>query len=646
MGIINQIDVAHEILLQGNQAIARGALEAGVTFCAAYPGNPSSEIIETLADASRDLPVYVEWSVNEKVALEAATAASFAGCRALASMKQNGVNVASDFLTNLTLSGTKAGLVLISCDDPSGISSTNEEDARLFAKLADIPLLEPATPQEALEMTKWAFELSETINNVVMLRSVSRLSHTRSNVTFGTLPAFEPSPRFDLSYPFHTFPIVPKHEARHRKLDQAQKLFEASSFNHYDGPSKPDLLIISTGCAWSYIAETLEMLDLSNRVGVLKVGTTWPLPQEAIKKYLINSPAVLFVEEVDPFLEEAVKSFTADLGDEIGTRQFLGKSSGHVPQSGELSPALLLKILGNYFGVEWEDSTYRDRVAALIEAPVPPREFGFCPGCPHRGTYYAVKTALAWDDRDGFVSGDIGCYTMGIWPTGYGQVKSVHAMGSGSGLACGYGKLERFGFDQPVVTVCGDSTFFHAGIPALVNAKFNQADILLLILDNAGTAMTGFQPHPGTGSTAMGTATEPVEMEVLCRSLGVEVAVADPFELHSTATIIYDLMQKAGPRVLILRRKCALMQGREGGFPYEMRVNQDHCLGDHCGCDRYCTRIFRCPGLVWNNSVHKAEIDEVICVGCGICADICPQEAIERLEIAHETKVLKRNRMK
>lgn len=621
-----------DLLLQGNEAIARGALEGGVSFCAGYPGNPSSEIIETLAEVSKDLPIYVEWSVNEKVALEAATAASFAGCRALASMKQNGVNVASDFLTNLTMSGIKGGLILITCDDPGGISSTNEEDARLFALLAGIPLLEPATPQEALEITRWAFELSEEIKNVVLVRSVSRLSHTRTNVQIGNIPEFEVRPHFDLTAPFHSFPVVQKHEQRFEKLKQAKRLFEDSPFNRYDGPDRPELLVISSGCAWNYVGEAVELLDLKDQVGVLKLGTTWPLPKGLVEKHLSACDRVLFAEDVDPFLEDNVKSFSADLGAKIGVKEFLGKASGHIPSSGELSPAQLLGVLGGIFGSSWEKSGYRNKVSSLLKDPVPPREFGFCPGCPHRGTYYAIKTALAWDSRDGFVSGDIGCYTMGIWPTGFNQVKSVHAMGSGLGLACGYGKLGKFGFDQPVVTVCGDSTFFHAALPALVNAKFNDADILLLILDNSATAMTGFQPHPGTGTTAMGQKTDPVDVEALCRSLGVKVAVADPYDMEDTAQTIYELISETGPRVIILRRICALVQGREGEFPYTMRVNQSQCLGEGCGCGRYCTRIFRCPGLIWDNESSKAQIDEVICVGCGICADICPQGAIIREE--------------
>jgi indolepyruvate ferredoxin oxidoreductase alpha subunit len=621
-----------DLLLQGNEAIARGALEGRVSFCSGYPGNPSSEIIETLAEVSKDLPIYVEWSVNEKVALEAATAASFAGCRALVSMKQNGVNVASDFLTNLTMSGTNGGLILITCDDPGGISSTNEEDARLFALLAGIPLLEPATPQEALEMTRWAFELSEDIKNVVLVRSVSRLSHTRTNVRIGNIPEFEVRPYFDLTAPFHSFPVVQKHEQRFEKLKQAERLFEDSPFNRYDGPDRPELLVISSGCAWNYVGEAVELLGLKDQVGVLKLGTTWPLPKGIVEKHLSACDRVLFAEDVDPFLEDNIKSFSADLGPKIGVKEFFGKASGHIPSSGELSPAQLLGVLGGIFGSSWEKSGYRNKVSSLLKDPAPPREFGFCPGCPHRGTYYAIKTALAWDSRDGFVSGDIGCYTMGIWPTGFNQVKSVHAMGSGLGLACGYGKLGKFGFDQPVVTVCGDSTFFHAALPALVNAKFNDADILLLILDNSATAMTGFQPHPGTGTTAMGQKTDPVDVEALCRSLGVKVAVADPYDMENTAQTIYELIRETGPRVIILRRICALVQGREGEFPYTMRVNQSQCLGEGCGCGRYCTRIFRCPGLIWDNENSKAQIDEVICVGCGICADICPQGAIIREE--------------
>jgi indolepyruvate ferredoxin oxidoreductase alpha subunit len=630
MNIISEKAGGQELLLQGNEAIARGALEGGVIFCAGYPGNPSSEIIETLIQASHDLPVYVEWSVNEKVALEAAAAASFAGCRALASMKQNGVNVVSDFLTNLALSGTKGGLVLVTCDDPGGISSTNEEDARLFARLAQIPLLEPATPQEALEMTRWAFELSEIIGNIVLLRSVSRLSHTRSNVRTGAIPDNETKPVFNTGTPFHTFPVVVKDRARYEKLRQAAELYEASPFNRYEGPDSPEILMVSSGCAWNYAAETIQILGLQERAGVLKLGTTWPLPKRLIERHLRSCDRILFVEEIDSFLEDNVKSLGADLGKEIGLKEYMGRASGHIPLCGELSPSVILHVLGDLLNISWKNIGYQSKIKGLTKDVLPPREFGFCPGCPHRGSYYAIKTALAWDNRDGFVSGDIGCYSLGLFPTGFSQVKSVHAMGSGLGIASGYGKLDRFGFDQPVITVVGDSTFFHAGLPGLINATFNQSDILLLILDNSATAMTGFQPHPGSGVTAMGEPTVPADIEGICRALGAHVEVGDPYDMENAARTIYRLMQETGPRVLVMRRKCALVQGRQGGFPYRMRVNPDQCLGEACGCGRYCTRVFRCPGLVWDKEAGKAKIDEVICVGCGVCADICPQEAIER----------------
>ncbi|MBU0992133.1 MAG: indolepyruvate ferredoxin oxidoreductase subunit alpha [Proteobacteria bacterium] len=618
------------LLLQGNEAIARGALEGDVSFCSGYPGNPSSEIIETLADAASHLPIYTEWSINEKVAVEAAAAASFAGLRSIVCMKQCGLNVASDFLVNLTLSGTKGGMVLVTCDDPSGISSTNEEDARVFADLADTPLLEPSTPQEALEMTKWAFDLSEKINNIVLLRSVSHLSHTRSVVRIGELPENEKKARFDTRNPFHTFPVIAKHNIRHEKLKTAETIFESSSWNPYQGPEEPELLIMACGSAWCYVLEAVEIAGLTGRIGILKLGTTWPLPKKIVRETLRKCDRILFAEEVDPFIETAIKAYAADLGEEAGGKTFMGKASGHIPSTGELNPSIFLNLFEILFGLDLINKTYREKVGEHLDGVIFPREFGFCPGCPHRGSYYAIKQALAWDNRDGFISGDIGCYTMGIWPTGFNQVKSVHAMGSGLGIASGYGKLAQFGFDQPVVTVCGDSTFYHAGLPGLINAKFNKSDILLLVLDNSATAMTGFQPHPGTGSTATGEDTEPVDLEALLRSLNIGVDVADPYETEASAQKIYALLQKKGPRVLIMKRKCALVQGKQGGFPYQMSVNHDVCLGESCGCGRYCTRIFRCPGLIWDKENMKATIDQVVCVGCGMCADICPRGAIEK----------------
>jgi indolepyruvate ferredoxin oxidoreductase alpha subunit len=623
-------------LLIGNEAIARGALEAGLDFAAAYPGNPSSEIMETLASVAKDMRFYAEWSVNEKVALESAAAASFAGLRAMTAMKQNGVNVASDFMTNLTLTGVKGGLVLVTCDDPGGISSTNEEDARPFARIADIPLLEPTSPQEALEMTRFAFELSEEIGALCMIRSTSRISHSRGGVVFGKLPKRNRKPYVDISFSMNTFPVVAKHEQALSKLDKARNIFETSSFNSYTGPATPELMIMTCGTGYLYVLEAISLLGLDSRVGVAKIGTTWPLPANWIQDRLKQSDKILVIEEVQPFLEDNIKSIFAHHAKILGLMTFFGKASGHIPRTGELDPDIVICALASILeiNISLSDKSYAEKAKKIVDELVPPRELGFCPGCPHRASYWGIKNALKWDDREGFVSGDIGCYTMGIWPTGFNQVNSVHAMGSGVGMSSGYGKLGQQGLEQPIISVVGDSTFFHAGLPPLVNAVYNRSNFLLIVLDNSATAMTGFQPHPGTGISATGDVATTVDIKAVCRSIGADVTVLDPYDLEDSSKTIYRLLQQAdGVRVIIMRRKCALVQRREGGFPYEMEVNAETCMGESCGCNRYCTRVFRCPGLIWDTKAGKTCIDPVICVGCGVCSDVCPEGAIIRKEV-------------
>jgi len=622
-------------LLIGNEAIARGALEAGLDFSAAYPGNPSSEIMETLASVSKELNFYAEWSVNEKVALETAAAASFAGLRAMTAMKQNGVNVVSDFMTNLTLTGVKGGLVLVTCDDPGGISSTNEEDARPYARIADIPLLEPSSPQEALEMTRFAFELSEEIGALCMIRSTSRISHSRGGVAFGKLPERNRTPRVDTSFSMNTFPVIPKHEQALAKLDKAKTIFESSPFNSYDGPDSPELMIMTCGTGYLYAQEAISLLGMKHKVGLAKIGTTWPLPVNWIRERLKQCEKILIIEEVQPFLENNVKSIYAQNVRELGFKTFFGKASTHISRTGELDPDVVLQAVGSILNAKGpgKDDAYIGKAKKIVEELVPPRELGFCPGCPHRASYWSIKNALKWDDREGFVSGDIGCYTMAIWPTGFNQVNSVHAMGSGVGMSSGYGKLNLQGMEQPVISVVGDSTFFHAGLPPLVNAVYNRSNFLLIVLDNSATAMTGFQPHPGTGISATGDIATTVDIEAVCRSMGADVTVLDPYDLENSSKMIYRLLQQTdGVRVIIMRRKCALVQRREGGFPYTMEINADACMGESCGCNRYCTRVFRCPGLIWDTKIGKTRIDPVICVGCGVCSDVCPEGAITRKE--------------
>ena len=633
-----------EVLLMGNEAIARGALEAGVRVASGYPGTPSSEIIETLARFAEPGRLYVEWSTNEKVAMEVAAAASFAGLRSLCVMKQNGVNVASDFLLHLAGSGTRGGMVLVACDDPGALSSVNEGESRHFARLLEVPLLEPGDFQEAKEMARWAFTLSEEIRNVVMVRSVTRMSHASGNVVLGALTAADGKARFLCDGPVSdpdrgpvtSAPVIRKHALQQEKLRKAASIFEESPFNRYSGPERPELLVITSSACRLYSREAVSLLEVEDRVGLLKLGTTWPIPPGLLKKRLAAAERILIVEEVLPFIEDQVKILAADWAREIGIKTFYGKYDGILPMVGELNPDLVATAVGRILGIEPPllPAEYRERLRGL-EGILPRREQTFCPGCPHRASFWLIREALQRDHRGGFVCGDIGCYAMAsLFPAaGFGTSKTLHAMGSGTGLASGFGKLGPFGMEQPVLAVCGDSTFYHAAIPALINAVHQRADMTFLVLDNSGTAMTGFQPHPGIAVNAMGEAAPMVDIAALCRSLGVPVEIADPFSLRETGETLNRLLENPGMKVLILQQSCALSPEKKGKKRYLVEVDETRCLGEACGCNRLCTRIFRCPGLLWNREKKKAEIDEVICAGCGVCAVICPAEAIRCAEV-------------
>ncbi|MCK9197310.1 MAG: thiamine pyrophosphate-dependent enzyme [Syntrophales bacterium] len=635
-------------LLMGNEAIVRGALEAGINVAAGYPGTPSSEIIESFSKVAKERNLYVEWSTNEKVATEVAAAASFAGLRSLCVMKQNGVNVASDFLLHLASSGTRGGMLLVSCDDPGALSSVNEGESRLFAKLLEIPLLEPGDFQEAKDIIPWAFDLSERIRNIVMIRSVTRLSHASGNVRFGPLPGTAAHASFTYSGPLldpDTGPVISmilaapelQHGPQQEKLKKAAEIFETCPFNTYTGPEAPELLIITSSACSLYSREAVSILGLEERVGILKLATTWPLPQRLLKRHLAAAPKILFVEEVAPTLEDHVKVVAAEAGAEIGVKTFFGKKSGHLPSVGELNPDLVLAALSRICALPYESApaAFSGAVKALAAQYAPPRGMTFCPGCPHRASYWSIHNALQLDGRNGFVCGDIGCYVMGTLPAGFSTAKTLHAMGSGSGIASGFGKLKQFGMDQPVLSVCGDSTFFHAAMPALTNAIHQRSPFTMVLLDNRGTAMTGFQPHPGSLTNVLGDTVPALDMEKICRAMGAKVEVSDPFDLEKTRQKLNHLVEYAeGAKVLILRQACALSPERRGKKKYEVTVDESRCRGEDCGCNRICTRIFGCPGLIWDREKKVSHVDEIICAGCGVCADICPAGAIIRKEIA------------
>ena len=628
-------------LLMGNEAIVRGALEAGISVAAGYPGTPSSEIIENLAKVARETPLYVEWSANEKVALEVAAAASFAGLRSLCAMKQNGVNVASDFLLHLAGSGTRGGIVLIPCDDPGALSSVNEGESRHFARLVEIPLLEPGDFQEAKDITRWAFELSEELRCLVVLRSVTRLSHASGDVTFGPLPEGKPRAFFrhdgfildPMAGIVVSAPVEYRHAQQHEKLRRAEAIFEQSPFNTYAGPENPELLVLTSSACTLYSREAIRMLGVEDRVGLLKLGTTWPLPRRLVEKYLRSTAKVLIVEEVISFLEDNVKILAAELAERIGARTFFGKREGTLPSTGELNPDLVMSAVASILGTHPRriPETYTKRAAEVGLVGAPGRELTFCPGCPHRASFWSIHNALELDNRQGFVCGDIGCYTMATLPAGFGTLKTLHSMGSGTGIASGFGKLGMFGFEQPVVSVCGDSTFFHAAMPALVNAVHHMADLTMVILDNSGTGMTGFQPHPGLTVDASGNEVPAVDIAAVCRAIGARVETCDPFDMERTQRTLLDLIgERKGVKVLVLKQSCALSPEKKARKLFEMSLDETVCLGENCGCNRLCTRIFRCPGLIWNQEKKVAGLDEVICTGCGVCASICPSGAIRK----------------
>jgi indolepyruvate ferredoxin oxidoreductase, alpha subunit len=633
-----------EVLFMGNEAIARGALEAGVSVAAGYPGTPSSEIIESLAAIAKERNLYVEWSTNEKVSLEVAAAASFAGLRTMCVMKQNGVNVASDFLLHLTASGTRGGMVLVTCEDPGALSSVNEGESRYFARMMEIPLLEPSNFQEAKDLTKWAFELSEEIRNVVVIRSVTRMSHASGNVICGKLPVKSRRAKFvyDGSImdpdrgPVISTPVVAKHYLQQDKLKKATAFFEKSPFNSYSGPKKPELLLITSSACFLYSQEAIDMLSLQKRVGILKLGCTWPLPPKLLKKYLSLTKKILIVEEVLPFLEENVKTLAMGMLKELGIKTFYGKMDGTLPTAGELNPDHVAGALSKIFKVKVPSlpAGYLREIKKILPL-IPMREQTFCPGCPHRASYWSIHNAIKMDDREGIVCGDIGCYVLAaLYPScGFNTVKTLHSMGSGIGIANGFAKLGQFGFDKPVIAVCGDSTFYHAAIPALINARHNRSDIIFIVMDNAGTAMTGFQPHPGLTIGASGDTLLPIDIAKVCASLGAKVAISDPFDLEKTTKILNDYLE-APPdlKVLVLKQICALSPEKKGKKQFLMKVDEELCRGDNCGCDRLCTRIFRCPALIWDRTKKKAVIDDVMCAGCGVCYSICPQNAITRTE--------------
>ncbi len=605
-------------LMQGNEAIVRGAVEAGINFAASYPGSPSSQILGMLGKIAKERGFYAQWATNEVCALEACIGTSLANARSICIVKQNGLLCTADALHCGAQHGVKGGLVIVTSDDPSAHSSTNEFDSRFMAMSADLPMLEPTTMQEAKDMVPYAFELSERYRQMVLLRLTTRVCHGRSNVALGPLPEanheLKPVGEWDrlvcVSY---------RHTPMLETLDSLQEAFEACPYNHYAGPEKPKKLIVAGGTGRLYAEEALSRLGASEDVGLLSLASLWPLPEKLIARYLEHAEDVLILEEVDPFLE---RNLQAIAGKHRFTIRFAGRGDGALPRIGELTPELVLAATAALVG-----RTLPERGNAAQE-PLLERELNFCAGCPHRATFHLLRRVLRREKNPGVVIGDIGCYIMSSQEAGHYAYQACNCMGSGINLAEGLGQLTAYGLDQKVVTMCGDSTFYHSILPGLINARYHDSNMLLMVLDNSATAMTGFQPHPGTGITAMGDDVPPMEIRPICEAMGCKVAEADPFDLENTEELMAKLLQEPGLKVLILRQPCATLKSKQQKTKPHVYVDQDKCLGDGCGCDKFCSRVWGCPGNSWDFAKNKAVIDPVSCVGCGVCAKLCPAGAI------------------
>lgn len=596
-------------VLLGNEAITRGALEADVDVATTYPGTPSSEIADSFSAVARfwknegkDVPFYFQYSVNEKVALEVAAAASHTGLRALTCMKHVGVNVASDTLMTYAYIGSKGGHVIVSADDPSCHSSQNEQDNRLFAKFASLPLLEPSSAQEAKDMTIRAFELSERLSLPVLLRTTTRISHMRGVVDLLPLNMKKKKGNFEKGRPTVTVPNVARklHPALLEKMARAQDVSNESEFNYREGEGT--IGIITSGAAYNYVRESLDDLELT--CNVFKIGMSYPLPDKMIIDFLNTCDKVLVVEELEPFLEEQVKVIARD--NDISIPIF-GKDFGGLKRYFEYDIDIVETAISELFEVTLPESlSETDDVAS--RPPV------LCPGCPHRATYYAVKQVTP---DDTVYPTDIGCYTLGLLPP-YKTADFLLCMGSSIGTACGFAETT----DQQVIAFLGDSTFYHSGIPPLANAVHHNHNFVVIILDNSTTAMTGHQPHPGTLKDGMGNDAVPLDLEQTVRGFGVKhIEIINPRNLKEAKQGIKRALDFKGLSVVISKAPCILLKKKTASHTI-YTINQEKCK--KC---KICITKYACPAMFFDND--DIRINSSLCAGCGVCYQVCPYDAIE-----------------
>lgn len=608
----------------GNVAIARGIVEAGCHVVTSYPGTPSSEILPAVVGFKKELNLntYTEWSANEKVAFDNALAASLTGKRGAVAMKQVGLNVAADSLMSAAYTGVIGGMVIISCDDPGPHSSQTEQDSRFQAMFAKVPVYDPSTPQEAKEMVKEAFELSELYEIPVLVRPTIRVAHGLQDVEFNSIAEVKRTADFQKDPA--RWAATPKdrlilHTRLNENLRKIQERFEDDTRWNRETKGRADVPLGLITCSASYTA-VLDILDefkLARTVNVLKIGTPYPLPQRKIRDFIDRHKKTLVVEETDAVIESQISDKS----------RVLGRQTGHIPLQGELTPEVIYRILADVFeelSIGGLKKGGDPELSGLIEnLDLPVRRPTLCAGCPERAAFYAIKRALP----KAIYPSDIGCYTLGL---NLNAVDTVLDMGAGITMASGfYQAYFQDGKNIPIVATMGDSTFYHSGTSSLLSAVYNNARFILVILDNEITAMTGMQPTPGIGITADGTEGGKVPLEGLIRGCGVEwIETVDPYEVQDLIKLLkeareYTQSENGGIAVIIARHACLIK------YPdLHMDSSQVVEITEDCNGCNYCIDYFECPALVEVEGEKLVEIDRKYCVDCGVCIHACPKGAI------------------
>ena len=596
-----------KVLMSGNEAIARGAYEAGIRFGVGYPGTPSTEILE---EFSKYDGVYAEWAPNEKVALEVGIGAAVAGARALVTMKHVGVNVAADPLFTVSYTGTNGALVIITADDPSLHSSQNEQDNRNYAKFAKIPMLEPADSQEAKEFIKIAFALSEKFDTPVFLRTTTRVSHSKSVVIIE-----DPQPvenKTEIRIMPSKYVMVPA-MARMRRLEVEKRMHALRDYADTFAENRTEINntevgVITAGMPYNYVK------DIFPEFSYLKLGMVHPLPEKLIREFAAKVKKLYVIEELDPFIEEQIRA----MGIEVAGKDVF-------PFTNEFDPGVI-------------ETALKGKPASLVKLPevaIPPRPPNLCPGCPHRGLFHVLGKLKT------FVAGDIGCYTLSFMKPLEGMHSCI-CMGASVGMAHGMSKALQEKGKGKVVGVIGDGTFLHSGVTPLLNMAYNQGEAVIVICDNRTTAMTGMQEHPATGYTLQGRKAKELDIAALAKVLGIDsVRVVDPYDIKNTRDVLREELARPGSSVVISRRSCVLFKRHQTEIRKPLRVDVNKCIG----C-RNCIGL-GCPPIAWRKfadmpadqvirNAKKQEgnsfIDGDLCTGCTICQQVCKVGAIVEVE--------------